>query len=98
MIIRIVKMVFVPSNVPTFLELFNERKEQIRNFAGCTHLELWQEEGSENVFFTYSHWENEAALNHYRFSGFFKDTWSRTKALFAEKAEAWSVKQEYVVS
>jgi len=93
MIIRIVKMTFREEAVSEFLDLFEERKEQIRHFEGCRHLELWREEGSGQVFFTYSHWENEKALDHYRFSGFFKDTWSRTKALFAAKAEAWSVAQ-----
>ncbi len=97
MIVRIVKMTFRPEEVPAFLALFDERKEQIRHFEGCSHLELWREAGKDNVFFTYSHWVGEAALDHYRFSSFFKDTWSRTKALFAEKAQAWSVAQERVL-
>lgn len=91
MIIRIVKMVFVPEEVPAFLQLFEARKSVIRNFEGCLHLELWKETGTDNVFFTYSHWEQEQALDHYRFSAFFKETWGLTKALFAAKAEAWSV-------
>lgn len=98
MIVRVVKMVFVPEAVPVFLALFEERKEQIRHFKGCKHLELWRESGTEQVYFTYSHWENEAALNHYRFSDFFKDTWGKTKALFAEKAQAWSVEQVQVIN
>ena len=93
MIVRIVKMVFEPEHVAGFTQLFEERKERIRNFEGCTHLELWKESGKENVYFTYSHWINEQALNHYRFSEFFKETWGLTKALFAQKAEAWSVIQ-----
>lgn len=97
MIVRIVKMVFEPESVTGFVQLFDERKERIRNFEGCTHLELWKESGTENVFFTYSHWVNEQALNHYRFSAFFKETWGLTRALFAQKAEAWSVEQERVV-
>lgn len=98
MIVRIVKMTFRPEEVPAFLELFDARKQQIRHFEGCTYLELWRETGKDNVFFTYSHWEGEAALDHYRFSAFFKDTWSRTKALFAEKAQAWSVEQERILT
>ncbi len=97
MIVRIVKMVFRPEEVPVFLELFAARKEQIRGFEGCSHLELWREEGQEHVFFTYSHWVDEHALNRYRFSSLFKDTWSRTKALFQEKAQAWSLLQEVVL-
>ncbi|MBL7795100.1 MAG: antibiotic biosynthesis monooxygenase, partial [Saprospiraceae bacterium] len=36
-------------------------------------------------------WDDEAALERYRESELFQATWERTKALFAEKAEAWSV-------
>ncbi len=93
MIIRIVKMTFDVENVNLFLALFEERRSVIRNFDGCTHLELWQEQGKKHVFFTYSHWQTESALDNYRHSDFFKDTWSRTKALFAERAEAWSVER-----
>ncbi len=69
MIVRIVQMTFRQEEVNTFTTLFNERKELIRHFAGCTHLELWQDKNTPNVFFTYSHWESETALDHYRFSG-----------------------------
>ncbi len=91
MIVRIVQMTFRQEEVNTFTTLFNERKELIRHFAGCTHLELWQDKNTPNVFFTYSHWESETALDHYRFSDLFKDTWTKTKALFADKPKAWSV-------
>lgn len=97
MIVRIVKMEFQQDKVPAFLQLFKERKARIRNFEGCKHLELWRQTGTENVFFTYSHWNEESDLNHYRFSEFFKETWQLTKALFASKAEAWSVEQEVVM-
>jgi quinol monooxygenase YgiN len=90
-------MTFSAENVETFLELFEERKSRIRHFEGCKHLELWQDANNKNIFFTYSHWENEQYLNQYRFSEFFKDTWTLTKALFAEKAQAWSVNQHTVV-
>ena len=91
MIIRIVKMTFRPECIPDFTALFEERKATIKGFEGCTHLELWQDSTHTNVFFTYSHWQSEDYLNHYRFSEFFKDTWTKTKALFADKPEAWSV-------
>lgn len=97
MIVRIVKMSFAEENVKTFLELFEQRKQLIRGFDGCLHLELWQQSGVLNVFFTYSKWESEQHLDHYRYSELFKDTWARTKALFAGKAEAWSVEQKLVV-
>ncbi len=50
MIIRIVKMTFVPEKVNEFLEIFNSSKQLIRNFAGCSHLELLNDINSPNVF------------------------------------------------
>ncbi len=91
MIVRIVKMTFRADMVDEFTQMFEERKQTIRSFPGCTHLELWRDSAEPNVFFTCSHWGAESDLNHYRFSAFFKDTWSMTKAMFADKPEAWSL-------
>jgi len=96
MIVRIVQMTFRPEEIENFTKLFEERKHLIRGFEGCQHLELWQDVNNPAVFFTYSYWESEQHLDHYRFSEFFKDTWSRTKALFADKPQAWSVERKVV--
>ncbi len=96
MIVRIVRMQFRAGEVENFLSLFEERKQQIRHFEGCQHLELWQDTHNSHIFFTYSIWQSEAHLNHYRFSPLFKDTWSKTKALFADKPEAWSLSRSVV--
>lgn len=97
MIVRIVQMTFREESIDDFIALFEERKERIRGFEGCEHLELWQDSKNTEVFFTYSKWQSESALDHYRFSEFFKDTWSSTKALFADKPRAWSVTQRYIL-
>lgn len=91
MIVRIVKMTFHEEHIADFTALFEERRQTIRSFNGCTYLELWQDSKDPRIFFTYSNWDSETDLDHYRFSGFFKDTWGKTKALFAEKPQAWSV-------
>ena len=91
MIIRIVQMTFREDSIKDFTDLFEERKQTIRNFHGCNHLELWQDNTHANIYFTYSIWDSQSDLDHYRFSEFFKDTWGRTKVLFAEKPQAWSV-------
>lgn len=90
-------MTFYPQHVDAFKTIFKERKEIIRAFEGCRHLELWQDEKNPAVFFTYSIWESESLLDHYRFSTFFKDTWALTKSLFSAKAEAWTVNSLYRV-
>ena len=97
MIVRIVKMEFRPEEVKTFLALFAERKSLIRNFPGCEHLELWQDEHQGHTFFTYSVWQSEQFLDHYRFSELFRDTWDRTKVLFSAKPSAWSVSRHTVL-
>ncbi len=93
MLVRVVKMTFKTDAVEAFKAFFENRKEKIRGFEGCTHLELWQDNIHTNIFFTYSRWNNEAALARYRNSAFFKDTWQQTRQMFAAKAEAWSADQ-----
>ena len=91
MIVRIVKMEFQQEYVERFKQLFEDRKENIRHFPGCNHLELLQgTEAKKNVFITYSYWESEDALNDYRYSDLFKQTWQETKSMFARKPEAIS--------
>ena len=97
MIVRIVKMTFRDDELDNFQALFSEKKQLIRNFPGCYHLELWQDARTPNIWFTYSHWESEAHLDKYRFSELFKEVWAATKALFSNKPEAWSVTQKVVV-
>lgn len=91
MIIRVVKMIFRQEEIEAFKALFEERKALIRNFEGCTHLELWQDQTDPRIFFTYSWWDSEAHLETYRTSHFFDDTWTATKQKFAARPEAWTL-------
>ncbi|MFN0037388.1 MAG: putative quinol monooxygenase [Saprospiraceae bacterium] len=89
---RIVKMTFREEAVQTFVaEVFEQSKQRIRAFDGCRHMELLRHKSRPNVLFTLSIWDDEAALEAYRASALFADTWGKTKALFAEKAEAWTL-------
>ena len=97
MLVRVVQMTFRPEEIENFQSLFESRKVQIRNFEGCTHLELWQDRMHPNIFFTYSHWRDADALLAYRHSAFFADTWQQTRLLFAAKPQAWSVNPVVVV-
>lgn len=91
MLIRIVRMTFKEDKTKDFLSLFNENKQAIRHFPGCSHLTLMQDHNNPSVFITYSQWENEGALNAYRYSDLFAKVWPATKALFAEKPFAFSM-------
>ncbi len=91
MFVRIVKMSFEPQHIGAFLNNFEKHKAKIRAFDGCEFLELYRDKRNTNVFFTYSYWNSEEDLEHYRSSDLFKGIWSVTKPLFNAKAEAWSV-------
>ncbi len=93
MIIRIVKMGFIPDQIDAFLKNFEQNKSKIRNFEGCSHLQLLRDEHQSNQFFTYSYWESESHLNNYRNSALFKEVWANTKNKFSQIPEAWSTKQ-----
>ena len=54
-------------------------------------MELLQSASEPNVLFTLSIWERESDLEIYRQSELFLSTWARTKALFADKPEAWTL-------
>jgi quinol monooxygenase YgiN len=95
MVIRIVKMTFNSSQTADFLEIFNKSKEKIRAFEGCSYLELLSDKADSRIFFTYSIWDNEESLNKYRNSSLFKETWAKTKLLFDEKPQAWSLSSKY---
>ncbi|MGB5360779.1 MAG: antibiotic biosynthesis monooxygenase family protein [Eudoraea sp.] len=91
MLIRIVKLTLKKENIASFEQIFEETKNFIRNFEGCLHLELYQDREHSNIFFTYSQWEKEENLETYIKSEFFRNVWGKTKLLFEDKPEAWSV-------
>ena len=93
MITRIVRMHFRPGQREAFLDIFNASKHLIRQFDGCQDLRLYNEAGSPEVFFTFSVWTTAAHLDAYRNSDLFRNTWTETKALFADKPQAWSMEE-----
>lgn len=94
MIVRIVKMTFQQEAIPSFLETFDKQKSFIAGFDGCSHLELFRDKKQNNIFFTYSHWKDEEALNKYRESDFFREIWSNVKLWFDDKPQAWSLEKK----
>ncbi len=97
MLVRIVKMTFEADKIELFLSVFNRNKEKIRNSNGCELLELYQDRHNPTIFFTYSYWQHESNLENYRNSELFKGVWAKTKVLFSNKPEAWSVEKQVVL-
>lgn len=92
MIKRIVKMSFRTEELDNFKEIFNRSKDKIRAFKGNSKVELLQDVNNPEIMFTFSLWESEEALEAYRHSDLFKETWAATKVLFNAKPEAWSTR------
>ena len=91
MLTRLVKMNFLPDQVNTFQEIFDANKNRIASFPGCSSLQLKRDINHPTIFFTVSEWNSEADLENYRNSELFKGVWGKTKLLFSEKAQAWTV-------
>jgi quinol monooxygenase YgiN len=92
MIIRIVKLTFQEEKVNDFLSFFETIKLKVNSFSGCLGMQLVQDVKNKNIIFTYSKWESEIELNHYRDSETFGEVWPTIKPWFEAKTEAWTTK------
>lgn len=90
MLLRTVRMTFDPGRVDDFLALFRKARPKIAAAPGCQHLELWQDVRFSNVLTTFSRWDDDDALQAYRQSDLFRETWKRTKPMFAAAPVAHS--------
>ena len=97
MIVRIVKLTFRETEIDTFKQILEDSKENIRAFSGVLHLQMLQSAHNPCIFFTYSNWKSADDLENYRHSDLFKNTWAKTKPLFADKPEAWSNNELHIL-
>lgn len=91
MITRIVKLTIKEEYIPEFFDIFKESKDKIVDQPGCLSVEMLQDANDPRLCFTYSIWEDPESLDAYRSSELFGTVWPRTKALFDDKPEAWSL-------
>ena len=98
MLIRIVRMHFTEAGVDEFLDIFNQHKQAIKNFPGCTHLQLLKDADDPNCFSTLSHWNGPDDLENYRKSELFGSVLGRVKTLFSERTQAFSLEKFIDVS
>lgn len=98
MLVRIVRMTFQADKLADFHQIFDGSKQHIRAFPGNRHLELLRDPDQPNVRMTYSLWDSADALEAYRRSELFRTTWAATKALFAERAVAFSGETTEVIN
>ncbi len=95
MITRIVKLEFQSERIEEFLTFFETIKHVVNNFPGCYGMKLYRDVDQPTIVMTYSHWENEDALNEYRKSGEFSKIWPTIKPWFSAPPQAWSVKAHF---
>lgn len=95
MLVRIVKLEFREDKIDDFIAFFDAVKDRVNQFPGCIGMKLLQDANHPNIVMTYSHWENEKALNDYRFSDTFGDIWPKIKPWFKHKPEAWSMTEYF---
>ncbi len=84
-------MEFDPDRLEEFFSVFEAAQPRIRDFEGCHHVSLKKDSSHENVYYTLSGWVNEAALEKYRLSELFSQTWKKTKVCFNGKPMAFSL-------
>ncbi len=95
MVIRIVKLEFQADKIESFLEFFENVKFQVNGFPGCKGMQLHQSQSNPSLIFTYSIWEREEDLEHYRTSDTFSNIWPKIKVWFAAKPEAWTLNNHF---
>jgi quinol monooxygenase YgiN len=92
---RIVRLQFQQEHCSAFIAAFEERRTHVIGFPGCNSLRLLNDSENPCVFYTFSCWENTAALEAYRDSEIFRSLWSCIKPWFSDKAQAWSMNPIY---
>jgi quinol monooxygenase YgiN len=95
MITRIVKLEFEPEKIQEFLDFFELVKHKVNSFPGCKGMQLMRDKSNGCIVFTYSIWESEADLENYRTSETFSNIWPKIKVWFADKPEAWTLKNHF---
>lgn len=86
-------MHFTEAGVEEFLQIFSAHKDAIRNFPGCTHLQLLKDPYDPQCYTTLSHWNRLEDLENYRNSELFGSVWGRVKTLFSERTQAFTLER-----
>ena len=88
--IRIVCLTIKSGKVESFRKVMEKYLPNFHDVPGCLYLEILEDIYRENIFYTYSHWKDQMALDTYKNSEIFKKVWQQVKPWFAEKAKASS--------
>lgn len=90
MIVRLVALKIHPDKVEEFKQYFETIYDRIRAAQGCLSLRVVADLEGLGEFFTVSEWESPAALEAYKDSAFFQETWPRVKTFLRDRPWAQS--------
>lgn len=90
---RLVKLTFRPDATAAFRAILTEARPVILAQPGCFHMEAWEDLNDPTVYYTYSRWVSQVALDEYRSSKAFGRFWPRTKTLFAAPPQTVSAQR-----
>lgn len=93
MITRLVKLTIDKNKIADFEKIFVSNRDKIAGFPGCKSVKVMKDVNAPNIYFTYSIWESEEAINNYRSSELFGSIWPNAKKTFIDKPEAWSLEE-----
>ena len=89
---RIVRMTLKNEDaLQAFQNIYAKRNPYKNGVAGCLSVEILRDINESNICYTLSEWETNEALEEYRNSAYFKQTWPMVKALLSKRAEAYSL-------
>jgi quinol monooxygenase YgiN len=93
MIVRVVKLQFDERTHEEAQRHLLGIVPTVRQWPGCTHLEVLFDENRIGRILTYSHWESVEALNEYRNSMVFRKFWAGVKPHLAKPTEAYTMRR-----
>ena len=88
---RIVKLILLEGEEENFLNIYRTRNPSLKNVKGCQSTCVLKSITSDQEFFTLSVWDSVQALEDYRNSEYFKETWSLVKQLLGGKTQVWNL-------
>lgn len=91
MIIRIVKMYLKKDEIKSFTDFFSSFQNQILEFDGCMHHDLFPDKDNKEIYYSYTIWKSEVKLKKYRNSELIKNISKAVEPKCEKEPLAWTV-------
>ena len=92
MITRIVRLTLKDElSLDEFKKLYTKRNPKSRGVSGCLEVRIMKDIKENNIYYTVSKWSNNQALEDYRSSEYFKQTWPMVKSTLAARTKVFTM-------